>query len=241
MRRGVHGPRRLAQRDPVVHPRRRAAATGSTRWRPGGWASSTGSAAPTTRRSRSTPGPSSPARTRPRRGCCTRGSPPPLPPRRCPRERRGRRRRRSSSAGASGDARSLAAAHTAIGMSAELDHDFNGAALAFDRALGFAEQAGDALQEVRIRNAPRRARDRPGRRHDRVHDARPGRAPRRGRRVRLLPRPRARQPRPRAPGPRPVRGGARRLLGRARDLRPRRLAVGRLPARPRGQPPPAAG
>jgi DNA-binding SARP family transcriptional activator len=53
----------------------------------------------------------------------------------------------------SGDARSLAAAHTAMGMSAELDHDFNGATLAFDRALRYAEQAGDALQEVRIRNA----------------------------------------------------------------------------------------
>jgi len=53
----------------------------------------------------------------------------------------------------SGDARALSAAHTAIGMSAELEHDFNGAALAFDRALSFAEQAGDALQEVRIRNA----------------------------------------------------------------------------------------
>ena len=56
-------------------------------------------------------------------------------------------------ASTSGDARSLAAANTATGMSAELGHDFNGAAIAFDRALAFAEQAGDALQEVRIRNA----------------------------------------------------------------------------------------
>ena len=38
-------------------------------------------------------------------------------------------------------------------MGAELGHDFNGATLSFDRALAFAEQAGDALQEVRIRNA----------------------------------------------------------------------------------------
>jgi ATP/maltotriose-dependent transcriptional regulator MalT/DNA-binding SARP family transcriptional activator len=52
-----------------------------------------------------------------------------------------------------GDARALSAAHTAMGMGAELGHDFHGAAQAFDRALGFAEQAGDALQEVRIRNA----------------------------------------------------------------------------------------
>ena len=52
-----------------------------------------------------------------------------------------------------GDPRALSAAHTATGMSAELGHDFNRAALAFDRALVFAEQAGDALQEVRIRNA----------------------------------------------------------------------------------------
>ncbi len=52
-----------------------------------------------------------------------------------------------------GDARALSAAHTAMGMGAELAHDFHGAAQAFDRALGFAEQAGDALQEVRIRNA----------------------------------------------------------------------------------------
>jgi ATP/maltotriose-dependent transcriptional regulator MalT/DNA-binding SARP family transcriptional activator len=62
-------------------------------------------------------------------------------------------RRALELAGESGDARSLAAAHTAIGMSAELGHDFNAATLAFDRALEHAEQAGDALQEVRIRNA----------------------------------------------------------------------------------------
>ncbi|HEY3335386.1 MAG TPA: BTAD domain-containing putative transcriptional regulator [Candidatus Limnocylindrales bacterium] len=52
-----------------------------------------------------------------------------------------------------GDPRALSAAHTAMGMSAELAHDFTRAALAFERALAFAEQAGDALQEVRIRNA----------------------------------------------------------------------------------------
>jgi ATP/maltotriose-dependent transcriptional regulator MalT/DNA-binding SARP family transcriptional activator len=54
---------------------------------------------------------------------------------------------------ASGDARALCAAYTAEGMSAELAHDFNRAATSFDRALEQARLAGDALQEVRIRNA----------------------------------------------------------------------------------------
>ena len=49
--------------------------------------------------------------------------------------------------------RALTAAHTAMGMSSELAHDFHRAALEFDSALEWAEEAGDALQEVRIRNA----------------------------------------------------------------------------------------
>ena len=52
-----------------------------------------------------------------------------------------------------GDARALSAAHTAMGMSAELAHDFHAASQAFDRALALADEAGDALQAVRIRNA----------------------------------------------------------------------------------------
>ncbi|HEX5827479.1 MAG TPA: BTAD domain-containing putative transcriptional regulator [Candidatus Limnocylindrales bacterium] len=62
-------------------------------------------------------------------------------------------RRSLDAATASGDARALAAAHTAVGMSAELEHDFTRAALAFDRALEAATLAHDALQEVRVRTA----------------------------------------------------------------------------------------
>ena len=90
------------------------------------------------------------------------------------RERRRPRRGAWSSHSAAGDARALSAAYTADGMSAELAHDFHRAALAFDRALEQARLAGDALQEVRIRNAEGRARDRPGRRRARVPHARRG-------------------------------------------------------------------
>ncbi|MEI7742413.1 MAG: BTAD domain-containing putative transcriptional regulator [Chloroflexota bacterium] len=54
---------------------------------------------------------------------------------------------------ASGSARALSAAWTAIGMSAELEHDFRRASSAFDRALEAAREGRDTLQEVRIRNA----------------------------------------------------------------------------------------
>ncbi len=54
---------------------------------------------------------------------------------------------------ATGDARALAAAHTARGMSHELDHEPTLAAAEFAVALVDAERAGDALQIVRIRNA----------------------------------------------------------------------------------------
>jgi DNA-binding SARP family transcriptional activator len=54
---------------------------------------------------------------------------------------------------AAGDARALAAAHTARGMSHELDHEPTLAAAEFAAALVDAERAGDALQIVRIRNA----------------------------------------------------------------------------------------
>ena len=53
----------------------------------------------------------------------------------------------------SGDERALAAAHTAVGASAELASDFVAAGQAYDRALEHAERAGDALQAVRIRIA----------------------------------------------------------------------------------------
>jgi ATP/maltotriose-dependent transcriptional regulator MalT len=56
-------------------------------------------------------------------------------------------------AAASGDPRALCAAYTAEAMSAELGHDFHRAATLFDRALEQARLAGDALQEVRVRNA----------------------------------------------------------------------------------------
>lgn len=56
-------------------------------------------------------------------------------------------------ASAAGSARALAAAWTAEGMSAELVHDPRRAGEAFERAVTAAVEAGDVLQEVRIRNA----------------------------------------------------------------------------------------
>ncbi|HEX5631970.1 MAG TPA: hypothetical protein VFX50_02040, partial [Gemmatimonadales bacterium] len=56
-------------------------------------------------------------------------------------------------ASTAGDPRALCAAYTAEGMSAELAHDFHRAATMFELALEQARLAGDALQEVRIRNA----------------------------------------------------------------------------------------
>jgi DNA-binding SARP family transcriptional activator len=54
---------------------------------------------------------------------------------------------------AAGDARALAAAHTARGMSHDLDQEPSLAAAEFAAALVAAEEAGDALQMVRIRNS----------------------------------------------------------------------------------------
>ena len=51
------------------------------------------------------------------------------------------------------DERALAAAHTARGMSHELDHEPVLAAAQFDAALEAAGRAGDTLQIIRIRNA----------------------------------------------------------------------------------------
>jgi ATP/maltotriose-dependent transcriptional regulator MalT/DNA-binding SARP family transcriptional activator len=52
-----------------------------------------------------------------------------------------------------GDARALAAAHTARGMSHELDHEPMLAAAEFEAALDAAERAGDTIQVIRIRNS----------------------------------------------------------------------------------------
>jgi DNA-binding SARP family transcriptional activator/Tfp pilus assembly protein PilF len=52
-----------------------------------------------------------------------------------------------------GDARALAAAHTARGMSHELDHEPALAAAEFEAALEAAGRAGDTLQIIRIRNS----------------------------------------------------------------------------------------
>jgi DNA-binding SARP family transcriptional activator len=54
---------------------------------------------------------------------------------------------------ATGDQRALAAAHTGLGMSRELEGDLTGAAAEYTAALAAAERAGDSLQAVRIRNA----------------------------------------------------------------------------------------
>ena len=153
MRRGVHGPRRLAERDRAFT----RAAGGGERLdprRPGGWASSTGFAAPTTRRSRSTPAPSSPARSPPRRGCCTPGS--------RPRTITAATSRESAEAAAEGARAGGAARRGRAGARGRQHRDGHerrarprlqpGGPRVRSRA-GLRRAAGDALQEVRIRNA----------------------------------------------------------------------------------------
>ena len=212
-----------------------AAQTASTRSPPGAWASSTACAAPTTRRSRSMRGPSSPASDPAEEALLFAWIASAHYHRGDVQESEEAAERSLELAVRSGDARALSAAHTAQGMGAELAHDFHGASQAFDRALELAEVGRRCAPGGPDPERPRRARDRPGRRPGGVPHPRPRRPPRRHGRLRVVPRPGPRQSRTRSPGPRTVRGGARRLHRRARDLRPCRLAVGRLPARPRGQ------
>ena len=80
-------------------------------------------------------------------------------------------------------------------MSAELAHDFHGAAQAFDQALALRGAGRRRAPGGPDPERPRRAGARPGRRGRGVHDPRRGGPARRHGRVRAVPRPGARQPR----------------------------------------------